>query len=83
MREYVEKGTVGKLKRVVCNGCGKELRVEDGYLKEGCFHGKTGFGYFSRRDGVSYKFDLCEDCFDRMKEAFVVPAEESDETEMI
>ena len=59
MREF-QRGTGEKLIRVVCNRCGKEMRVENGCLKEGCFHGEAHFGYFSRKDGSSQQFDLCE-----------------------
>ena len=47
MREF-QRGTGEKLIRVVCNRCGKEMRVENGCLKEGCFHGEAHFWYFSR-----------------------------------
>ena len=36
MREYNEEQQ--KLFRVVCNGCGKDMEVENGILMEGCFH---------------------------------------------
>lgn len=51
-----------KLIHAVCNKCGRSLRVEDGYLKEGCFSAEAVFGYFSRKDGTTHRFDLCEDC---------------------
>ena len=82
MREY-ENGTEAKLMKVVCNKCGRTLKVEDGYLKEGCFHGRVTFGYFSRRDGITHQFDLCEECYDAMTAQFVVPVEVNPETEML
>lgn len=39
-----------KLQTVVCNQCGKKMTVENGILKEGCFHGKQQFDYFSEKD---------------------------------
>lgn len=72
-----------KLMQVVCNKCGKSLRVEDGCLKEGCFSATAAFGYFSRKDGSIHRFDLCEDCYDCMTAQFVVPVEEETATEIL
>lgn len=72
-----------KLIRVVCNKCGRSLKVEDGYLKEGCFSAETAFGYFSRKDGMSHRFDLCEDCYDEMISQFMVPVEEREGAELL
>ena len=69
--------------RVVCNRCGKELRLENGILKEGCFSADVVFGYFSRRDGVRHRFDLCEDCYDEMIVHFCVPVEADENTELL
>ena len=82
MREY-ENGTETKLMRVVCNRCGRTLKVEDGYLKEGCFHGQAAFGYFSRKDGITQKFDLCENCYDDLISSFAVDVTVEDETELL
>lgn len=82
MRKY-EDGQDKKLVRVVCNKCGRILKVEDGYLKEGCFSADAAFGYFSRKDGIVHSFDLCEDCYDEMVSQFRVPVEEKEETELL
>lgn len=82
MREY-EETAKAKLKKVICNRCGKALRVENGILKEGCFHAEARFGYFSRKDGVKQQFDLCEDCYDAVTAQFAVPAEEEPDTELL
>lgn len=50
MRRYM--GTEEKiLKKVVCNQCGRELKLENGIVQEGVFSGETHWGYFSGRDG--------------------------------
>jgi len=82
MRRY-ENGQDGKLVQVVCNKCGRELKVERGYLKEYCFHAETVFGYFSRKDGVAHTFDLCEDCYDSLTGGFSLPVEEAENTEFL
>lgn len=73
----------GQLLQVVCNQCKKELKLEHGYLKEGCFQADFGFGYFSRKDGMRHRFDLCEDCYDKMTAGFQIPAEEVSERELL
>lgn len=82
MRKYLDENN-NELLCVVCNKCGKELLVENGILKEGCFETKTAFGYFSRKDGQVHSFDLCEDCYDRMVADFKVPVEEREVRELL
>lgn len=82
MRRY-EMGQETKLIRVVCNKCGKELKVENGRLRDECVSVNHFFGYFSRKDGVRQHFDLCEDCFDELTAAFEVPADETEEIEIL
>ena len=81
MRKYEEQKE--KLIEAVCNCCGRALKVENGYLKEGCVAVNTDFGYFSRRDGISHRFDLCEDCYDEIISQFKVPVEEKEGTELL
>ena len=82
MRKYGE-GQEKKLIQVVCNQCGRPLKVENGYLKEYCFSADTVFGYFSRKDGARHHFDLCEECYDALTAGFALEAEEQEETELI
>ncbi len=82
MRKY-QDGQEKILTHVLCNHCGRELKVENGYLKEGCFTADTVFGYFSKKDGKHYHFDLCEECYDKLIGQFAVPVEVSEETELL
>ena len=82
MRRYVD-GQDKRLMKVVCNKCGKALRVEDGYLKEFCFAADVAFGYFSRKDGTMQHFDLCEDCYDEWTAQFRLPVEEAENLELL
>lgn len=79
----MRKSENGKLTQVICNGCGRELKVEKEILREGCFAADVRFGYFSRKDGLRHKFDLCEDCYDKWISSFAISVEESTETEML
>jgi len=82
MRKYVV-GQDGKLASVICNKCGRELKIENGYLREYCFNGNTVFGYFSRKDGAAHHFDLCEDCYDELTAQFTVPVQEMETAEFL
>lgn len=79
MRVYKEN----QLVQVFCNKCGKEMPVENGILKEGCFHGKQRFDYFSEKDGMVHEFELCEACYDKLIEAFRLPVSQKEETEFL
>jgi hypothetical protein len=71
------------LKQEICNGCGKELLVEHGMLKDAVFEGKQTFGYFSNKDGQTHLFDLCEECYDKMTAGFRIPVTRKEETELL
>lgn len=80
MRRYQKK--TKELEQVVCNCCGRTLKVEHGILKEGACRLETVFGYFSGKDMEKHSFDLCEACYDRMIAGFAVPVEIEEETEL-
>ena len=81
MRKYRDEYKM-ELTEVICNKCGRQLVVENGILKEGCFAGNYVFGYFSDKDGMRQEFDLCETCYDAMVEAFLIPVSETEENEL-
>lgn len=82
MKIYVDENRQ-KLKSVICNQCKKELLVENGVIKEGCFCGNVQFGYFSNKDGKKHSFDLCEECYDKLIKSFTIPVEEEEVTELL
>lgn len=82
MRES-ENGLGSRLRSVVCNQCGRALKIEGGILKEGCFSADYLFGYFSKKDGVRDRFDLCEECYEKIVSQFKIPVEETQETELL
>ena len=73
----------GKLEKVICNLCKKEVQCKDGILPEGFFLAEAEFGYFSRKDGMRQRFDLCEDCYQKLIDGFFVPVEEEEEKELL
>lgn len=82
MRKYT-KIEENVLLEVRCNKCGKNLHVENGFLKEGCFHAENVFGYFSSRDGNKHSWDLCEECYDKLIREFLIPVEETESNEYL
>ena len=48
MRIY-EEGSREKLSAVICNQCGKKMKVENGILMEGCCHVETPFPISAKR----------------------------------
>ena len=77
MKKY-EKDT---LIEVNCNGCGKKIAVKHGISKEEMFHVEKRWGYFSKKDMQQERFDLCEECYEKIIEGFVIPVEKKEETE--
>lgn len=80
MRTFIDQS---ELETVVCNKCKKNLKVEKGILKEGCFHVDYVFGYFSTKDGQKHSFDLCEECYDAMAEQFELPVCVQEKSELL
>ena len=66
----------------ICNCCGKELKVENGILKEGIFSAENIWGYFSDKDMEVHSLDLCESCYDSWVSGFAVPVEVQEATEI-
>ncbi len=82
MRQYLEENK-RTLKYIVCNQCGRELKLENGIVQEGVYSGEARWGYFSRKDGERHSFDLCEECYGRLTGGFLIPVTVEDETEFL
>ena len=79
MREYKKEETK-VLERIICNGCGKVIAVKHGMPMEGVLQVRE---YMSGKDGQVDSFDLCEECYDRMTEAFRIPPTKTDIVELV
>lgn len=69
--------------KLFCNACGKEIILEKSIIREGCFRVDYTFGYFSKKDGIRHRFDLCEECYDNIVQNFKIPVEELESTELL
>lgn len=82
MRVYknIEENTLEFAK---CNKCGREILINNGIIKEGVFSINYDWGYFSKKDGETHCFDLCEDCYNELIASFVIDAEVKINNELI
>lgn len=60
-------------KEVICNVCGRKLKMENGILKEDAFEAKKQWGFFSEKDATMHSFVICEHCYDQMVASFAIP----------
>lgn len=68
---------------IVCNKCGRKILVENQIAREDYLQVNKSWGYFSKKDGKTYRFILCEKCCDELVEKFVVPVKIKDTTELL
>lgn len=69
--------------KIFCNKCGKELKQQEDMIREGYFSADVIFGYFSNKDGLRHRWDLCESCYDALTASFEIPVEENEESELV
>lgn len=62
-------------KELCCNKCGRKLKMEGGILKEGACEVVKEWGFFSKKDLEIHRFNLCEDCYDKITGDFVIPVD--------
>jgi len=72
-----------KLTKIVCNQCGRMIKIENGIPKEGVFQVIKAWEYFSEKDGQIDCFDLCEPCYDTWTAGFSIPLEVKENTELL
>ena len=68
---------------VRCNKCGKEIIYVNDIPREDYLHVKKDWGYFSKKDGKIYEFNLCEACVDQMVGEFNIPVTVCDNNELL
>ncbi len=79
----IQKMQQAKIQALFCNKCGKELVLADGSPREGVCSVEVSWGYFSRKDGETHSFDLCEDCYDAWVRQFALPVAVEEKTELL
>lgn len=71
------------LQKVICNCCGKELRLEKNIVKDGVVSLNIDWGYFSNKDGQVHSLEICEECYDKLAANLMHPVTVELKTEMI
>lgn len=66
-----------------CNACGKQLKFENGILKEDVFEVTKEWGYFSKKDLEVHQFNICENCYNKMIAQFAIPIRISKKREVL
>lgn len=61
---------------VYCNCCGKPITTASQLYKDYLQVEKT-WRYFSTKDSMTHKFNICETCYDRFTSNFVIPVSSS------
>lgn len=70
-------------KRIVCNGCGKEIKIVNGIAGQDYLSIKKEWGYFSGKDGKLQELILCEACWDELLSRLKIPALTTEVTELM
>lgn len=71
------------MEKTRCNRCGRVLKEDKSIVCEDFIYIKKEWGYFSKKDGVTQEFIICEQCAKDMLEEFVIPVKEYDIRELI
>ena len=66
-----------------CNCCGKEIKEEQGILKEDVLEVSKEWGYFSGKDMEHHRFIVCEACYDNWVSGFIIPPKVEERTEAL
>lgn len=66
-----------------CNSCGKLIRIENNIIREDVFEAVKEWGYFSKKDLEIHKFNLCEECYDKITSSFIIPVEINSKNEVM
>ena len=73
---------MNNMEQKVCNKCGKTLKVNDIY-REDYMEVVKNWGFFSNKDGKTYRFVVCEECCEELVKNFQIPVNISDTTELV
>lgn len=69
---------------IYCNCCGKEICLEKLKDRTSFLTIEKEWGYFSeKKDGTVHSMDICETCYEKMVESFVIPPDKKHITEFL
>lgn len=82
----MDKNKTSKRVKVIdiyCNVCGRQIKAENGILKEDVFEATKEWGYFSNKDLETHRFNICETCYEEMISNFKIPVEVMNKKEVM
>lgn len=68
---------------IYCNRCGSPICMVESVEKADYIKIEKNWGYFSNKDGISEKVNICENCYDELVEGFKIPPETEENTELL
>ena len=85
MHIMIQEDRVMEVSIKYCNCCGKEFHTKQDtqIVLEDFVQIDKVWGYFSKKDGLRQKMNICESCFEKWVAAFQVPPEEMEQKELI
>ena len=76
MRRYkISNQKIQDTEKIICNMCGKEISVKNNIKNEDVLSVEKRWGYPSEKDNEVHRFDLCEECYDKLVRSFKIPVE--------
>lgn len=76
MRHYkISNKNIKETEVIICNMCGKEIPVKNDIKKEDVLSVEKRWEYPSEKDNEIHRFDLCEECYDKITRSFKYPVE--------
>lgn len=66
-----------------CNKCGHQIAYKGEIQQEDFLKINKSWGYFSNKDGMNHQFILCEACYDKLVDSFVIPATVTENRELL
>lgn len=71
------------MKHLLCNKCGKKIEVFNGISREDFIKVSKAWGFFSKKDGMTQEFIICEACMEQLEKDFVISSRIYETTELI
>ena len=71
------------MNHLYCNKCGKQLKIENNIPREDFLKIRKEWGFFSRKDGKTEEFLLCENCVEMLTREFIIPVKVEDTVELL
>lgn len=70
-------------KMIYCNKCGNPICKKETIEKADYVRIEKNWGYFSKKDGICERINICEQCYEEMIKGFLIPPEQEERKELI